>query len=305
MGPKDEVVTGGGPGIRARGPAGALEDLAAIDIGPDVADVEQVDEEIIGELTRGGGEDTVGGPVVVGVEDTEATDQDGQLGWGQGQEVGLVDEELLRLGAAGAPAVVAEPIGVRLEVAKRRRVGLVLGGVHTTGCEGDGDVGEAGGLGGGLDGGTAAQDDQVGEGDLGGGRALDALEGGQDAAQVGARAGVDGPADLGLQADPGAVGPAALVGVAEGGGGGPGGGDELGHAEAGGEDLGLEVGDLGVAQGRGVGIGEGILPDQLLGGNLWSEVAGSRTHITVGQFEPIFRELVNLYVYRSPGRLGR
>ena len=67
---------------------------------------------------------------------------------------------------------------------------------------------------------------------------------------------------------------------------GPGGRDELRDGEAGGEDLRLERGDVGVADEFVVDGGDGVLPDQLFLGNQRAEVADDGAHVAVGELEP-------------------
>ena len=105
------------------------------------------------------------GAVGVGAEDAQAADEDGHLRRGQGEELRLVDEELLGGDAEAGLEVVAEAVGDRLEDGEGGDVGLLVGGVGAAGGEGDGDV-VAGLARRRLDGGGAAEDDEVGERDL-------------------------------------------------------------------------------------------------------------------------------------------
>jgi hypothetical protein len=100
-----------------------------------------------------------------------------------------------------------------------------------------------------LDGRASAQDDQIGQGDLlaaGGLRPvevlLDLFERVQDLAQLGR--GVDLPVPLRRQADPCAVGAAALVRASEAGSRCPRRRDELGNRQPRLEDRALEGGDV-------------------------------------------------------------
>ena len=108
---------------------------------------------------------------------------------------------------------------------------------------------------------------------------LDAFERRQHPAQL-ARV-VDLPVVLRSEADARTVGAAALVAVAERRGRRPGGRHQLGDAQTGVEDLGLERGDVGVADQLVVDGGNRVLPDQLLVGDLGAEVAGDRAHVAV------------------------
>ena len=144
-----------------------------------------------------------------------------------------------------------------------------------------------------LDGGAAAQDDEVGEGDLRvvGLRAVevlpDLLEGRQHAGEPV----VDLPVALRREADPRPVGPAALVGAAEARRRRPGQGDQLGDRQARAEDALLERGDVLVGDQLVVDRRDGVLP-QLRLGHPRAEVAGQRTHVAVQQLVPGLRERV-------------
>ena len=96
---------------------------------------------------------------------------------------------------------------------------------------------------------------------------------------------VDLPAALRLQADPGAVGAAALVGAAEARRGRPRGGDQLRDGEPGVEELRLEGGDVGVADQLVVDGRHRVLP-QLRLGHPRAEVARDRAHVAVQQLVP-------------------
>ena len=227
----------------------------------DVAHVEQVDEEVVGERLGAGGEDAVLGFAVVGVEHAQAADEHSHLGGGEAEELGFVDEELLGGERVAGLRVVTETVGLRLKDGDGGDIGLLGGGVGAAGRERDGDR-VAGLVGGVFDGGGAGEDDQVGEGDfltagLGGGveGVLGGFEGFEDLGEAGGLVGF--PVFLRGEADARAVGAAAFVGAAEGGGRGPGGGDEFRDGEAGGEDLGLQGGDIGGLDERWVVAGTG------------------------------------------------
>ena len=144
--------------------------------------------------------------------------------------------------------VVAEPVRVRLEHGERFHVGLLLRRIRASRREGHLHV-VAGVLGRLLDGGTAAQHDQVGQRDLllpAGLRVvellLDPLQRLQHLRQLGRI--VDRPILLRREADARAVGAAALVGAAERRRRRPGGRDQLGDGQSRREDLALERGDV-------------------------------------------------------------
>jgi len=114
---EDKVVAGGDPLLLARLAVDTLEELAVIASGlPGCVVVEQVDEEVVGQLTRTVGEDTILGSIPVGVQSTHTSNEDGHFGWREVEQVGLVDEELLGADTGGRLAVIAEAIVVRLEV---------------------------------------------------------------------------------------------------------------------------------------------------------------------------------------------
>ena len=147
-----------------------------------------------------------------------------------------------------------------------------------------------------LDGRAAAQHDQVGQRDALAADGLrlellpDRLQRAQHLPQLGGL--IDGPPDLRLQADPCAVGAAALVGAAERRRRGPGGGDELRHRESGAEDLALEGCDVLRSDQRMGDRGDRVLPDLRLGRHQGAEVARERSHVPVRELEPRFGERV-------------
>ncbi len=222
-----EVGTGASPLDLARGVVASLEGGRVLGRRrPRRAQVEQVDEEVVGQRSGGRGEDTVGRLLVVGAQDAQATDEDRQLGSAQGQQVRAVQQQVLGREAVALAEVVAEPVGGRLQRGEGLHVGVLLRRVDAARGEGHLDV-VTGVLGGLLDRGAAAEHDQVGQGDLLGTGVelpLDALQRAQRRELVGV---VGLPAALRLQADARAVGAAALVAAAERRGRRPGGGDQL------------------------------------------------------------------------------
>lgn len=291
VGSEDQVGTGGSPLGRLGGTVGGSPELAlAVLLAPLEVGGEEVDEKVVGQLALLLGEDTVGGSVEVGVEGAETTDQDGHLGGCEGQESGSVDKDLLGAGARSSVAVVAETIGKRLKVAELLEIGLLLGSINTAGSEGDLDALEASILGSLLNSGNTTEDNQVSQRDLlglglGVEVLLDGLEGGKNLLEL--LGVIAGPADLGLKSNAGTVSTTTLVGVAESRSRIPGGGNQLGNSKTiGGQDGGLEAGDIGLADGLTLLRGERILPDELLLRNLRTEVASVRAEITVEKLEP-------------------
>ncbi len=101
----------------------------------------------------------------VGVQHTHAANEHRHFGCGQGQQLCLVNQQLLgRYGIAGL-LVVAEAVRLRLEHGKGDHIGLLLRGVHASRREGDRHL-VTGVLRSLLDAGAAGQDDQVGQRDL-------------------------------------------------------------------------------------------------------------------------------------------
>ena len=156
------------------------------------------------------------------------------------------------------------------------------------------------GLRSGLDGRAATQDDQIGQRDVRPGLRLDALQRAQHTAELVGIVGL--PADLRLEADPGAIGATALVAVAIGRGRGPGGRHQLGDAQARLEDFALERSDVGITDR--MARWDRVLPDELLLRHLWAEVPADRAHVAMQQLEPgtgeRVRELVG--VLEEPAR---
>lgn len=77
---KNKVATSSGPLLVGLA-VDTLEDLGAL-VGraPRDVRVKDVDEELVGQLARGLGEDTVGRAIPVGAESTKTTEKDGSLG---------------------------------------------------------------------------------------------------------------------------------------------------------------------------------------------------------------------------------
>ncbi len=115
-------------------------------------------------------------------------------------------------------------------------------------------------------------------------RALDALQGLEHLRQLGRL--VDFPILLRRQAKAGAVGAAALVGATEGGRRGPGGRNQLRHGQATSQDLALERSDVLCLNQLVIDGRDGVLPDDLFGRDLRTEIACARAHVAVCQLEP-------------------
>jgi hypothetical protein len=145
-----------------------------------------------------------------------------------------------------------------------------------------------------LDACAAAEHDQVGKRDfLAVGRrtvelASDALERVQHFRELPRL--VDRPILLRFETKARTVRTAALVGATEGGRRRPRGGNELRDRQARGEDRGFEGGYGLLVDQRVSDRGDRILPDELFGGDLRTEVARSRAHVAVRQLEPRARE---------------
>ena len=191
--------------------------------------------------------------------------------------------------------VIAEPVGDRLEVVERVGVGLLFGRVRASRVERHENIdpGIRRGL---LHPSVAREHDEVGERHLlaiGAAiveRSLDAFERREDGLQLGGV--VDFPILLRSEADAGAVDAAALVAAAEGGCRRPRGRDELRHRQAGLQDLILERRGIRIVDEFVIDGGHRVLPDELFGGHLGSEVAGDGAHVAVRELEPGARERV-------------
>ena len=152
--------------------------------------VDEVDEEVVAQRAGAVREHAVSRPACVGVEGPHAAHEDRHLGDRQVQEGRLLHQHLCRRPGGAAAEVVAEPVRGRLEQGEGVDVGLVLRGVRAAGREGHVHV-DAGLLRRPLDGGGAAEDDEVGQRDPLAARlrvvevAADALQGLQHAAQLG------------------------------------------------------------------------------------------------------------------------
>ena len=121
------------------GGVAALEGLRSSVGLPRGAEVEQVDEEVVGQRPALG-EHPVRGLPGVGAQHPQTAHQHGHLGSGQGQQVGPVDQQVLRRPPLALAEVVAEPVGGRLQGRERLDVGLLLRGVGATRGERDLDV---------------------------------------------------------------------------------------------------------------------------------------------------------------------
>ena len=278
----DKIGASGGPLLVGLA-VDTLEGLAAL-VGraPRDVRVEDVDEELVGELARGLGEHTLGRAIPVGAEGTETTKKNSGLGDVQSQEVGPVEQEQLSADTLGTVAVVAEGISVRLEVLERLNVSLLLGSISATRCERHRHAGCL------LESGNTTKDDQVGGGDLLATSTvevlLDLLKGGQNLAEL-ARV-VDLPVLLGLKTDASTVGATTLVAATESGRASEGNSDELGVVNAQVEDGLLELGDVVVADDLALRVRNGVLPEKHLLGDLRTQPAATGTHVTVQKLEP-------------------
>ncbi len=158
------------------------------------------------------------GLAVVRTQDAHAANENRHLGRRQRQQLRLVDEKLLCRYAELGLEVVAEPVRERLEIGNGPHIGLLLRGVGAARCEGNRHIVPAlfGGL---LDGGRAAEDNEIGERHFLAAacrtveRLLNAFEGSEHLLQLGRL--VDLPILLRAETDARAVRPAALVGAAE------------------------------------------------------------------------------------------
>ena len=148
---------------------------------------------------------------------------------------------------------------------------------------------------------AAAENDQVGERNLLAARVellLDRFELLQDRLELGRL--VDLPVLLRREANARAVRAAALVGAAERRRRRPSRRDQLGHGQAGREDLRLQSGNVLLPDQRMIHRGDRVLPDQRLLRHERAEIARDRAHVAVRELEPRagkrVRELIRILV---------
>ena len=110
------------------------------------------------------GKDTVPGVGKIGAEDTQPADEHRHLGCGQGQELSPVDQKFLRRHGVLLLLIVSEAVRGRLEDGERFLVGLFLGCIRASRCEGDAHL-VPGVTGRNFDARPPGQDDQIGQGD--------------------------------------------------------------------------------------------------------------------------------------------
>ncbi len=226
---------------------------------------------------------------MVGAHHPQTADQDRHLGRRQAQQLRPVDQQLLGRDVETDLQIIAEPVGAGLQHLEAVHVGLLLRGVGAARREGDSHVVTAG-PGRLLDADHAAQDNQVGHGDVQAARRLDVLIDLEDPGQL--RGFVDVPVLLRGQTQASAVGAAAIIRAAIGDGRGPGCRDQISDRQTRGLDAVLQRADVGVRQLRSRVSRDRVLPDQVLGRNVGTEIAGLGPHVAVTQLEPGPGELV-------------
>ena len=203
---------------------------AGIDLFPARAHVQQMDEEVVGQLARPVREHTVLRPAVIGTQNAQAADQHRHLRRRQAQKLRPVDQQLLGRHIEPDLQIVAEAVGLGFQYGEALDVGLVLACVGPARGEGHLDrvTGRLRRL---LDADGAAQHDQVGDGNdaLAVKVALDGLIHLQHMGQL--RRLVDLPRPLRMEPQPAAVGPAAVVRPAIGRRRRPGRRDQIGHGQ--------------------------------------------------------------------------
>ena len=202
--------------------------------GPDRAHVEQMQEKIVAEGADPIRPDPMARGIAAGAQDAQAADEDRHFRGTESEQLGLVQQQLLRRNRKVLFLIVAEAIGQGFEHGKGFDVGLLLGGVGATRREGHLNA-VAAGLGRGFDGSIASQHNQIGDGDLfaAAGLAVELLlnrrEHSQHLGQLGRLVG--GPVLLRRQAQPGPIGAAPFIRAPKSGGRGPGGGHQFANRE--------------------------------------------------------------------------
>ncbi len=102
------------------------------------------------------------GAFEVGVQDAHAADEDGHFGRGEGQQLGLIDEQCFGRDGVFGLEVIAEAVGDWFEDLEVFDIGLVLRGIHAAGGEGNCHV-LAGVFSRLFDGCATGQNDEVGQ----------------------------------------------------------------------------------------------------------------------------------------------
>src|SRR5690606_20135692 len=129
---EDQVGARRPPGLAAAGAVAGDVFLAvrSFDRLPDVGHLEQVDEEVVGQLPGARGEVAVAALAVVGAEHAQAADQRDHLGHREAEQARTVEHHLLDLHRELLLTnVVADRVGLRLHHREAVGGGLLLGRV--------------------------------------------------------------------------------------------------------------------------------------------------------------------------------
>src|SRR6185436_4097300 len=195
---------------------------------------------------------------------------------GQRQQLRPIDQQLLGRYRVLTTEVVSEAIRDRLEDGEGFRIGLRRRGIRASRREGH-RHGVAAILRRLLDARATGQHDQVGQRDFLAARlsfvelVLDALQRLEDLCQLGGL--VDLPVLLRREANARAVRSSSLVGATECGRRRPGRRYQLRDGQPRRQDLALEGGNILFIDQLVIGRRDRVLPDELFGRNLWTEVA--------------------------------
>ena len=220
---------------------------------------------------------------VVGIQGAHAAYQNGHLRRSQGEQLRLIDQQLLGRYGVSLLLIVAEAVGDRLEHREGLYIGLLLCGIHTARRKGHTylDTCLFSRL---FDSRATGQYDQIGQRHRLGEGILNRFQFREHLGQLIRLIGF--PMVLGRQADTATVGAAPHVGATEGGGRGPSRRDHLRDGETGVEDLLLERSYILLCDQFMIDCRYRILPDQLLLRDFRPKVTGSRSHVAMGQLEP-------------------
>ena len=137
---KNEVDTRAGPFLVARSTVRALVDAVIAERLPCIGHVEQIDEEIVRELSHSFGKDAVLRSAGVRSQNAKAANENCHFRCGQAQKIGTVDQRFLRLHELLTANVIAEAVGARLERCERFDIRLFLRCVHASRRERHGHV---------------------------------------------------------------------------------------------------------------------------------------------------------------------
>ena len=132
---------------------------------PGRSQIEQIDEEVVGQRFRAFGENAVFRPVVVGIKNAHTADKNRHLGRGQRQKLRFVNQHFLCRRFVMTFLVIAEAVSQRFEISERIHVGLFLRRIGASRSKRNGYI-KTGIFRRFLDSGASAENDQIGKRNL-------------------------------------------------------------------------------------------------------------------------------------------